>query len=129
MSLEAHTLTLCLCPRSHPPCHPLHLCGPPLLHHLLLLWALPEEAAATETIQLPGERGQPFPPPTLCPSLPWGVFAVRDLGVWLHPDQTKGSGTHTAAPHPWMHQRWVVPWLGMQAAFLACLVKSWFGWD
>lgn len=73
--------------------------------------------------------GSPSLLPPCAPSLPWGVFAVRDLGVWLHPDQTKGSGTHTAAPHPWMHQRWVVPWLGMQAAFLACLVKSWFGWD
>lgn len=51
-----------LCSRSHPACHPLHLCGPPLLHHLLLLWPLPEEAAATETLQLPGEHSHP---PTL----------------------------------------------------------------
>jgi len=59
-----------LCSRSHAPCHTLHLRGPPLLHHLLLLWPLPEEAAAAETLQLPGECRQPpvpFPRPAASP--------------------------------------------------------------
>lgn len=130
MSLEAHVLTLCLSALG--PTRPVTLFTFVVLLSCIIfsffglcLKKLQPRKPSSYQVSV----GSPSLLPPCAPSLPWGVFAVRDLGVWLHPDRTKGSGTHTAAPHPWMHQRWVVPWLGMQAAFLACLVKPWFGWD
>uniref|UniRef100_A0A8B9T5P7 Transmembrane protein 63C n=1 Tax=Anas platyrhynchos TaxID=8839 RepID=A0A8B9T5P7_ANAPL len=52
--------------------------------------ALPEEAAATETIQLPGERGQPFPPPALCPLTPLGCVCSEGSGGSAAPGSDQG---------------------------------------